>query len=96
MPLYIGFWIVLNALAVRALSLATDANVYQWVFESTAALNGVGLSTGMAPHLTVAGRLVMILLFIGGRLVPAVFWLFLAHRISQCLGPDPTHDARRA
>lgn len=93
-PLFIGLWIVLNALAILALSLATDGNAYQWVFESMAALNGVGLSTGMTPHLTVAGRLVMILLFIGGRIIPAAFWLLLAHRISKCLGPDPTHDAR--
>lgn len=93
-PLFIGLWVVLNALAVLALSAATDGKAYQWIFEGTAAFNGVGLSTGMAPHLTVAGRLVMILLFIGGRLIPAVFWLILAHRISLCLGPAPTHDAR--
>ena len=93
-PLFIGLWIVLNALAVLALGLATDGNAYQWVFESTAAINGVGLSTGMTPHLTVAGRLVMILLFIGGRLIPAAFWLLLTRRIAQCLGPDPTHDTR--
>jgi len=92
-PLFVGLWMVLNALAVLALVAATDGDAYQWVFEGTAALNGVGLSTGLTPHLTVAGRFVMIFLFVGGRLIPAVFWLLLTHRISQCHGRDPIRDA---
>jgi len=95
-PLFIGLWMGVNVLAVVALRATTQASSYETLFDSIAAVNGVGLSTGLAPHLTAAGRVVMILLFMGGRLIPAAFWLLLAHRITTCLGPDPARRAARS
>jgi Trk-type K+ transport system membrane component len=53
------------------------------VFESVAAMNGVGLSTGLSLHLTWAGRLVMIGVMVVGCWAPVVFWARLVERVSN-------------
>ena len=49
------------------------------LFEVVSALGTVGLTTGMTPHLTVSGRLVIIVLMFVGRLGPISVFLALSH-----------------
>jgi len=94
--LFLGAWLVVCVAAVLVLGAATTTTPYERVFEGVAAVNGVGLTTGLSIHLTPAGRLVMIGLFIVGRFAPAAFWLWLAGRIGAHLGRDAPRSARAA
>ncbi|MFQ5424325.1 MAG: potassium transporter TrkG [Phycisphaerae bacterium] len=85
-------WLVINALAVAALAFTTDGDAYELAFDGVAALNGVGLTTGLLIHLTPFGRVVMMLIMLAGRLVPVLFWSDLAERLRQGRAPK---DARR-
>jgi trk system potassium uptake protein TrkH len=76
-------WSALAALAYLSLRAATDATAYEVLVDSTAALSGVGLSTGLATHLTWPARLVMIAIMITGRLAPVAFWCGVAARAAH-------------
>ncbi|MBK8269997.1 MAG: hypothetical protein IPK83_17545 [Planctomycetes bacterium] len=78
LAIFIAVIVAGNVAAVSILNLVTDATPYEVAFEAVAAVNNVGLSTGLSLHLTPVGRLVMIGLFIAGRLGPIVFWLSIA------------------
>lgn len=82
-PIFILLWIGLTGFAVLLLSMTSSGSAYERVFEATAALNNVGLSTGLSLHLTPAGRLVMILVIVASRLLQAVFWLRLTQQIND-------------
>ncbi len=85
-----------QALAVAFLALALIANVallisliegvrlrapfLHLVFEVTSAFGTVGLSTGVAPHLSAAGKLLLILTMFVGRLGPVTAALTLTAR----------------
>jgi len=80
-----------RALAVVALSLAfvgvatlllavtEDADILSVAFEATSAFGTVGLSTGLTPGLSAAGRLVIIVTMFIGRLGP----LYIARALVQ-------------
>ncbi len=89
-----GLWLVLNALAVVAIAVATDGDAYELGFDGVAALNGVGLTTGLLVHLTPSGRVVMMLIMLAGRLLPVLFWSDLAERLR--LGCAPKQARRTA
>lgn len=90
---FVLFWIGCNFAAFALLKLTTDATVYEAVTESVAAINNVGVSTGLALHLTPAGRFAMIAIFIAGRFVPVWFWLQVADaaRGATLLAPTTSH-----
>ncbi|WP_461834753.1 TrkH family potassium uptake protein [Desulfothermus sp.] len=49
------------------------------LFEATSAFGTVGLSTGLTPHLSLAGKLIIITLMFIGRLGPILFLSFVQH-----------------
>lgn len=77
--------VALNAAAVGAVRLVSEATPYEIVFDGLAACSGVGLSTGLSLHLTWLGRLTMIVIMLVGRAVPVVLWLGVSRRLTQCL-----------
>ena len=81
--LFASLWLLMNALAVLLLAASSQGTWYEWSFESVAALNNVGLSTGLSLHLTPAGRLTMIGLMMIGRWVPMIFWLRIAATLTE-------------
>ncbi|MCG8408781.1 MAG: hypothetical protein MI923_26545 [Phycisphaerales bacterium] len=82
-PMFILAWLAINILACFGLFLVSSGSSYERVFESSAAVNNVSLTTGLSIHLTPPGRLVMIFSMIAGRLIPVFFWLQLADQIRQ-------------
>ncbi len=72
---FIACWLGVSFAVVLLLALLTDGTWYELIFEPIAAVNGVGLSTGLSLHLTSAGRLVMILAMVAGKWMPATFLL---------------------
>ena len=70
--------IVVAALAIFVLLLTEDRPFVETAFEAVSALGTVGLSLGLTPLLTPAGRFVIIVLMFIGRLGP----LTLAHSLT--------------
>lgn len=56
--------------AGHAFSASTSNAFLAYLFETVSALGTVGLTTGLTPHLTLAGKLVIITLMFVGRLGP--------------------------
>lgn len=84
--------LLLNVGGVLALSMSTDGTWYETIFDGVAAVGNVGLSTGLALHLTSAGRLAMMLCMVAGRLVPIIMWLNLAARLQRLVGEQPNPE----
>jgi len=78
--LWFTLWTLINAASVAGLWLTTQASGYEILFDALAATNGVALSTGLLPHLTWLGRLMIIAVMIAGRWLPAAFWIWTARR----------------
>lgn len=70
----VGLWIVFNLAGTVLLGATTNADRYDTAFEAIAAINNVGMTTGLSTHLTTNGRLVAIILMLTGRLWPLFFW----------------------
>lgn len=70
----LGIWLTLNWIGTWLLGATTDAARYDTTFDAIACLNNVGLTTGLAAHLTIPGRIVAIALMVMGRLWPLIFW----------------------
>lgn len=85
-------WQVYKALAILFLAATTIATVtlllsitekadfLALLFETTSAFGTVGLSTGITPHLSIAGRVLIILTMFTGRLGPLTLVFALAQR----------------
>jgi len=84
--------VLLNVGGVLTLSMSTDGTWYERVFDGVAAVSNVGLSTGLALHLTSAGRLAMMLCMVAGRLVPIIMWLNLVARLQRLVGHHPNPE----
>jgi trk system potassium uptake protein TrkH len=69
---------LLVGLAAILLMYTESVSMREAVFESVSACGTVGLSTGLTPHLTVAGRLVIIAAMFAGRLGPLTLLIALA------------------
>ncbi len=74
--------LALNAAGFLTLAATTDGSTYALVFDSMAACNSVGLSSGLLLHLTATGRIVIIGLMLAGRIVPAVCWARVARDVA--------------
>jgi len=89
----IGVEQVRRALAVGVLALAfvigvslllaviEDADILSVMFEATSAFGTVGLSVGITPYLSTAGRLIVIVAMFAGRLGPLYLALALMQRL---------------
>lgn len=68
---------------------------HRWLavaFEAVSAFGTVGLSTGITPLLTHAGKLVVVLLMYGGRVGPLVLALYLSRPVSPWRIRPPLED----
>lgn len=74
--------LALCGLSVLLLFLTTDGTAYDRTFDATSAVGNVGLSTGFSLHLTVSGRISMMLMMLAGRWIPMVMWLRLASQLA--------------
>ncbi|HNT35324.1 MAG TPA: potassium transporter TrkG, partial [bacterium] len=68
----------LVATSVLVLSMTEDASLRDIIFEEVSAFGTVGLSLGLTPKLTDAGKMVIILSMLVGRLGPITLVLSLA------------------
>lgn len=90
LSLFIVTWLGFCVTSVLAIAISTEGTWYEKLFDTLAAANGVGLSTGLTLHLTPTGRIIMILIMIGGRCLAALFWLSLAQRLALLsMPPQP-------
>lgn len=80
----ISFFIVV--FATMALSIAEapyNSNFGALLFEATSAFGTVGLTMNLTPHLTLAGRIVIILCMFAGRVGPLSLILALSHKANN-------------
>jgi len=94
-------WLVREALAVVAMGIlvvfggtlvllvAEDLTLREVLFEVVSAFGTVGLSTGITPGLSVAGKLSLILIMLTGRIGPLTLALALAQRSDKPLYDYP-------
>ena len=94
-------WLVREALAVVAMGIlvvfggtlvllvAEDLTLSEVLFEVVSAFGTVGLSTGITPSLSAAGKLSLILIMIAGRVGPLTLALALAQRHAKPLYDYP-------
>jgi len=94
-------WLVRDALAVVAMGIlvvfggtlvllvAEDLTLSEVLFEVVSAFGTVGLSTGITPSLSVAGKLSLILIMLTGRVGPLTLALALAQRRDKPLYDYP-------
>lgn len=74
--LYLG----VAGIIVLALSITERFPIDRLLFETFSALSTVGLSTGITPSLSAAGRVIITIAMFIGRLGPLSFIAFLIHR----------------
>jgi len=72
--------VFLVSVAVFFLTLTENFKFIDLLFESVSAFGTVGLSTGITPALSVAGRLIIITVMFFGRLGPLTITLALVQR----------------
>lgn len=65
------------------LAVTEDADILAVMFEATSAFGTVGLSMGLTPQLSAAGRLIVIVAMFVGRLGPLFVALALMQRVRQ-------------
>ena len=94
-------WLVREALAVVAMGILVvfrgtlvllvveDLTLREVLFEVVSAFGTVGLSTGITPGLSVAGKLSLILIMLTGRIGPLTLALALAQRSDKPLYDYP-------
>lgn len=74
------FYLFLVGIFVALLSSTERFPIDKIFFEAFSAVGTVGLSTGITPHLSVAGKVIIVFAMFIGRLMPLSFMVFLAHR----------------
>lgn len=72
--------VTLIAIAVFALTITEKSGFLNLLFETVSAFGTVGLSTGITPDLSVAGRLIITAVMFIGRLGPLILVLSLTQR----------------
>lgn len=82
----VSFFIAILGLFV--LSITEDLSFIDLVFEIFSAFATVGLTAGVTPLLTSAGKIVIIILMYIGRIGPITMVLIFAKRYSQMKGKD--------
>ncbi|MFQ5590609.1 MAG: TrkH family potassium uptake protein [Phycisphaerae bacterium] len=74
------------------LCLTERASLREALFETISACGTVGLSTGLTPHLTIAGRMLIMLAMFAGRLGPLTVLIALAGRSRAAQYEYPTEQ----
>lgn len=82
----------LVSLIVMTLCYTEDAPLNEVIFESVSACGTVGLSTGLTPHLTIAGKLVIMLAMLAGRLGPLTLLIAVGGRAQVRMYDYPTEQ----
>jgi trk system potassium uptake protein len=72
-------YLVIAGFVVFILSLTEAVPIDKIIFETFSAMSTVGLSTGITPALTTAGKIIIIFAMFIGRLGPLAFIAFLSH-----------------
>lgn len=88
------FYFGIVGVAILALSVTESFPLDRFLFETFSALSTVGLTDGVTPGLSVAGRLIIILTMFAGRLGPLTFATLLVHR-QQPVSIGYPHEAVR-
>jgi len=88
-------WLAVNAGTALLLALLTDGTRREIVFDSVAAVNTVGLTTGLILHLSWPGRMLLVMAMLAGRLLPVVFWAKLARQLGAAETAIKRPDALR-
>ena len=96
---YRGLAVVVLALGflsvvVLLLTVTEESRFLDIVFESVSAFGTVGLSTGVTPHLSVAGRVIITVTMFVGRLGPLALGLSLIERQRPARYGHPTETVR--
>jgi trk system potassium uptake protein TrkH len=73
-------YLVMVGIIVILLSITEEFPLDNILFETFSALGTVGLSTGITPDLSIAGRFIIIAAMFIGRLGPLALMAFLVHR----------------
>lgn len=89
-----SIFLVMVSLVVLALSLTETFPIENIMFEALSALSTVGLSTGITPDLSIAGRIIIIITMFIGRLGPLALMAFLVRR-QQVSEIDYPHESVR-
>ena len=86
--MFIAFMLVI--ISTMALTITEHAGFINILFEVTSAFGTVGLTTGITPHLSPAGKMWLILTMFAGRVGPVTLALAIAMRIrkAQVQYPD--------
>ena len=79
--MFISFLLVI--VVTMALTITEHASFIRILFEVTSAFGTVGLTTGLTPELSVAGKLWLILTMFAGRVGPVTLALAIAMRVHK-------------
>jgi trk system potassium uptake protein TrkH len=96
--LLVGLCVLMATLTVATVLLLAalqSATPWELVLDGVAAANGVGWSSGLAPHLTWPARCLIILAMLAGRLLPLVWWCRIAAFAASIDSPPTAREARR-
>lgn len=88
------FYLGLTFILVLILSVTETFPFDKIFFESFSALCTVGLSTGITPELSTAGKFIIVAAMFIGRLAPLTFMAILARRHQQAIIEYPREDVR--
>ncbi|MCK9226011.1 MAG: TrkH family potassium uptake protein [Candidatus Muirbacterium halophilum] len=77
--------IILNFTAITLLCITEDFELKDIMFETVSAFGTVGLSTGITPFLSDAGRIIIILLMFVGRLGPVTLAIAISKQYNKSL-----------
>jgi trk system potassium uptake protein len=88
------FYLGVAGLVIVLLSITEVFPLEKIIFEVFSALSTVGLSTGITPDLSVAGRLIIIVVMFVGRLAPLTFMAFLTRHHQSSLIDYPRESIR--
>ncbi|MBN1366686.1 MAG: hypothetical protein JW967_02015 [Dehalococcoidales bacterium] len=84
-------YLLMVSLIVIILSITERFPIEQIIFETFSAMSTVGLSTGITPDLSIAGRVIIIIAMLVGRLGPLALMTTLA-RHQQPIGIEYPHE----
>ena len=86
--------LMLVSVVVLILTITEEADFIQLLFETVSAFGTVGLSTGITPDLSIAGKFIITAMMFIGRLGPLVLALSLAQREQPSAYRYPEDEVR--
>jgi len=82
-------YITIVSMVTIALSITETQNLIDLIFESFSAMGTVGLTTGVTPNLSIAGRIIIICTMFIGRLGPLSLASIMVERQQKALLNTP-------